>query len=174
MNLTIKIFLFALLISVSSCGLTKKTIHKDKFINHKEIEKYPLSHGIVNDYEHLFTLEQKQELDSIIKDFTTKTKNQICIVSVEKYEPYLSLKDLTTDIGNYWGVGSGNKKNGLIISISKNKRTIWIGTGLGTEKVLTDEIVSSVISTKIIPYFKESNYYVGVKVGLLELINRWK
>ena len=173
MNLTIKIFLLAILIGVSSCGLTKKSYYKDRFITHTEIEKFPLSYGIINDYEHLFTLEQKKELDSIIRDFTIKTTNQICVVSIETFEPYTSLKDFTTDLGNYWVVG-GNKKNGLVITISKNKRAIWIGTGFGTEKVLTDETVQKVIKTQMLPFFKEEKYFEGVKTGLQELMKLWE
>jgi hypothetical protein len=43
-------------------------------------------------------------------------------VSLEKYDNYEFLKDLTTDLGNYWGVGCVDKDNGLIITISKNNR----------------------------------------------------
>jgi len=174
MKLTSKILFIALLIHVTALGQTNRKHDKVKFINYKEIEKYPLPKGYINDYEHLFTIEQKQELDSIITDFSNLTSNQICIVSVETYEPYESIKDFTTDLGNFWGIGRADKDNGLIITISKNKRAIWIGTGLGTEKVMTDETVKNIIDTKMIPYFKESNYFEGVKAGLLELVKLWK
>lgn len=174
MKITTKILFIALLINVTVFGQTINKHDKDRFINYKEIKKYPLPEGYINDYENLFTIEQKQELDSIITNFSILTTNQICIVTVQTYEPYKSMKDLTTDLGNFWGVGEEDKDNGLIINISKNKRTIWIGTGLGTEKVLTDEILTNLINTKMLPFFKEGNYFEGVKTGLQELIKLWK
>jgi uncharacterized protein len=76
-------------------------------------------------------------------------------------------------LGNYWDVG-GYKKNGLIITISKNKRAIWIGTSFGTEKVLTNEKLQKVINTQMLPFFKEGKYFEGVKTGLQEFMRLWK
>jgi len=174
MKLTISILFIALLINIIAIGQTGKKQDKGRFVNYKEIEKFPRPEGCINDFEHIFTIDQKQELDSIITHFSNVTTNQIAIVSVKKYKPYESIKDLTTDLGNYWGVSSADKDNGLIITISKNKRSIWIGTGLGTEKVLTNEIVSNVIDNIMIPYFKKDNYFEGIKFGLLELMELWK
>jgi len=44
--------------------------------------------------------------------------------------------------------------------MSKNKRNIWIGTGLGTEKILTDEKIQYIIDTEIIPYFRKEVYFL--------------
>lgn len=168
------ILLLVLFIQSIAIGQTNRHKEKYRFIDFEAITKFALPEGYLNDFEHLFTTEQKQELDSIIKTFEISTSNQICIVSIESYEPYSTLRDFTTDLGNYWGVGDQLTNNGLMITISKSKRNIWIGTGLGTEEILTNEIVTDVINTKIIPYFKEGKYFDGVKSGLLELIEQWE
>lgn len=174
MKITTKIFLITLLISISACGNYSKTITKDSFINHKAINKFPKPQGHVNDFESLLTLKEKLQLDSIINEFEKQTANQIVIVTIADVKPYKSLKDFTTDLGNYWGVGQAGLDNGLIITVSKNMRNIWIGTGLGTQIILTDEILKNIIETDIIPYFQNGDYFEGIKSGLLECINNWK
>lgn len=169
-----KALFMALLISISACGQSIKTNPKDYFINYNAINTYPKPTGYVNDFESLFSQEEKQQLDSIITEYEKQTTNQITIVTIADIKPYESLKDFTSDLGNYWGVGQVDKNNGLIITVSRNMRNIWIGSGLGTEKILTDEILKNIIDTKIIPYFKRGDYFEGIKIGLIECMNNWK
>jgi uncharacterized protein len=163
-----------LLLSISACGQSQENNSKDSFINYKAIKKYPEPAGYVNDFESLFSIKEKQQLDSIINEFEKQSNNQIAIVTIASVKPYETLKDFTTDLGIYWGVGQTDLDNGLIITVSKNMRNIWIGSGLGTEKILTDEILKDIIDTKIIPYFKTGDYFEGIKLGLMECINNWK
>jgi len=52
-------------------------------------------------------------------------------------------------------------------------RKIRISTGYGTENILTDEICQKIIDEKIIPEFKKGNYYEGIEIGIIELIDKW-
>lgn len=174
MKITTKILFFSILISVSVCGQSRRTDSKDSFINYKAIKKYPKPIGYVNDFESLLSIEERLQLDSIISEFEMKTTNQIAIVTIPNVYPYETLKDFTTDLGNYWGVGQADKDNGLIITVSKSMRNIWIGSGYGTEKILTDEILKNIIDTVIVPYFKSGDYFEGIKSGLIECINKWE
>jgi len=81
------------------------------------------------------------------------------IVTISDIEPYESLKDFTAELGNYCAVGQHDNIE-LIITMSKNKRNIWIGTGLGMEKILTDEKIQYIIDTEIIPYFRKEEYFL--------------
>jgi uncharacterized protein len=76
-------------------------------------------------------------------------------------------------IGNYWGVGKKEKDNGLVIVIAKEQRQIWFSPGDGTTKTLTDSVCQNIISEKIIPEFKNDNFYLGVSNGLNTVIQKW-
>ncbi len=174
MRLATKILLISILINLSAYGQTGKGESKKDFINYKAIKNFPKPTGKVNDFELILDFAQIQQLDSIINNFENSSQNQIAIVTIESFEPYETLGDFTTDLGNYWGVGHAGKNNGLILTISKKMRMVWIGSGVGTEKVLTDEILQNVVSTKMIPNFKNGDYFNGIKSGLIECINLWK
>lgn len=130
--------------------------------------------GYVNDFENIFTSEQRIKLDKRIGVYELETTNEIVIVTIDSIEPYENINDFATDLSNEWGIGKTEKNNGLLILFSKSLREIRISTGLGTEKILTDEICKKVIDQTIIPEFKKGNYYNGIEKGLTELIAKWK
>lgn len=134
----------------------------------------PKSIGWVNDFEDILTTAQEQKLTDIIVEFDKKTTNQIAIVTVHDISPYENMKTYATALGNHWGVGQKDKHNGLVIVVSKNLRKVWISTGLGTEKVLTNEICKKIIDEKMIPEFRQGNSFEGLVKGLNELIGNWK
>lgn len=77
-------------------------------------------------------------------------------------------------LSRFWGVGTKDKNNGLTIVLSPRLRKMRISTGLGTEKILTNEICKNVLQTIIIPEFKKGKYFDGLDKGIDELIILWK
>ena len=165
--------LFSIL-AVTACGQKRQTPQIESYFNKSEIQKYekPFNSGI-GDYEKIFTENQKNELDSIIKRFAEETSNQIALVTIDSIGPYKSLMEFTTDIGNYWGVGQKEKNNGLIITFSKKRRQVWIGAGYGTEKILNDVVLKHIIDSLMTPNFKQEKYFEGIKSGMLGCIEKW-
>ena len=128
----------------------------------------------INDYEFIFTVEQLVKLTLIIREFDKNTSNQITIVSIDSIGKYTNFDKFAVDLSNYNGIGLKEKDNGLSIVFSKNLRKIRISTGLGTEKILTDDICKKIIDQTIIPEFKNGDYYSGIEKGLKELIAKWE
>lgn len=62
----------------------------------------------------------------------------------------------------------------MTIVFSPKLRKIRISTGLGTEKILTDEICEHVLKTTIIPEFKNGNYFGGLDKATDYFIKLWK
>jgi uncharacterized protein len=96
------------------------------------------------------------------------------IVTIDSIKPYESIQRYATDLGEKWGIGSAEKNNGLAIVVCNPCKQIGIATGTGTELILTDEICKKVIEEKIIPEFKNGEFYNGIKKGVIELIEKWK
>lgn len=138
------------------------------------IKAYGKPTGYVNDFEGLFSDNEIKQIDSIILAFELSSSNQIAIVTVSDIKPYESMQNFTTDLGNYWGIGQNDIDNGLIITVSSKMKSIWIGTGLGTEKILTDDKLKSIIDVNMIPYLKNGQHFQGIKEGLTECIENWK
>jgi uncharacterized protein len=138
------------------------------------IVTFPAATGNVNDFENLFNAKQIAELEKIISDFERETGNRIVVASIENITPYEKFDQYTLDLSNHWSAGTPEKDNGLTVMFSKSLRQIRISTGNGIENVISDEECKEVIDTAIIPEFKKGNFYDGVKLGVLKLIELWK
>jgi uncharacterized protein len=128
----------------------------------------------VNDFENVLTENQIQVLDSIIRDFEARTTNEIVLVTVKDIGNSPKMVDYAVELGNRWGVGKKDQENGLIILFSRTMREAFLATGYGTEKILKDEICKAIIDSTMVPFFKEEDYFGGLKAGLLECIKRWE
>lgn len=176
-NLILLVFL-----ALSSCKSTQpektepKTDAPKVVFDFSEMNKsnLPESIGIINDFGQIFTESQRTELTKILYDYDIKTTRQIVVVTVDSIKPYTEIQKYATDLGQKWGVGSSEKDNGLVIVLCNPIREIGIATGIGTEKILTDEVCKMVIDSTIIPEFKNEKYYAGIKSGVTELIAKWK
>lgn len=66
-----------------------------------------------------------------------------------------------TDLFEKWGIGKGDKDNGLLILISRDQRKAVIRTGKGMEGVLPDVYASRIIRNVMAPAYREGNYDQG-------------
>ena len=128
----------------------------------------------VFDYEDVLNDNQEYLLDSIIRECEAQTTNEIVIVTVDNIGEFDKMVEYAVDFGEKHGVGKNEKDNGLVILFSKSMRETFLATGYGTEKILKDEICKAIIDSTMIPYFKDQDYFGGLKSGLEECIIRWK
>ena len=141
-------------------------------IQHENVN-FPEPRGFVNDFDNIFTPDQILDLENRLHAYEQQTSNQIAVATVNSIEPYDEIQWYATDLANYWGIGKKERDNGLLILLNKNKREIWIATGIGTEKILTDKIVKDIIDSSIIPEFKKGSYYDGIVKGVEEIKVKW-
>ncbi len=179
MKIGTKILILFLTLNFLSCkGIAQETATKKPTteIDFLDTEKssIPKPIGIISDYGQIFTESQRNELSKILYDYDIETTRQIVVVTVDSIKPYKDIQKFATDLGQNWGVGTVKKNNGLTIVVCKPCRQIGIATGTGTELILTDEICKKVIGEKIIPEFKNGEFYSGIKKGVIELIEKWK
>ncbi|BAO54649.1 TPM domain-containing protein [Nonlabens marinus] len=178
MNYTI-IFLFVIA-GISSCKAQSTTTAKNESISQIEnttkakTNKFPEASGFVSDFEGVFTQEQAQKLERKLDEYQLRTGRIIVVVTVENIAPYNDIKNFAVDLSNEWGIGDRDKNDGLSIVLSTTLREVRISTGLGTEKILTDEICQNIINTIMLPEFKNGNYYEGINRGLNALADQWK
>jgi len=76
------------------------------------------------------------------------------------------------DNANILSVATKNhlKNNGVLLIVAPNERKVRIEVGYGLEGDLTDAISSVIIQTKILPYFKKSDFDGGVLSGVKAIV----
>ena len=168
------IVLLTLVLMTSSCGFFKKSQKEKPFTLKTENINFPKSIGYINDFENILTDQEEKELTAIVKEHELKTTDQIAIVTLTNIEPYDNIDDYSFDLANYWGVGQKDKNNGILIALGKNLRAIRIQNGIGIEKRLTDTETKKIIDEVMVPEFKENNYFIGLKKGVVAITEELK
>lgn len=136
-------------------------------------QTFPTPTGLVSDFENLFTLNEEQALDNIIKEFGNQTTIQMAIVTLDStFVDANHFDAYTLTLANQWGVGKADVNNGILIAVSASLRRIRIHNGYGIEKMISDAETKQLIDTYFIPNFKNGDYFKGVKIGTEALIKK--
>jgi uncharacterized protein len=132
---------------------------------------FPKAVGFVNDFDSIFTNEEKSTFYAIIKQHELLTTNQIAIITIRHLPDSINIDSYATRLFNYWGIGTKEKNNGVLILLCRSCRSVVIRNGYGIEKLISDSETKLIVQ-KMLPYFKETDYYSGVLTGLQELVKK--
>lgn len=147
-------------------------LEKPGLFRHYFGDSLPKSAGYVNDFENIYSAGEEKVLDSLIKNFESRTTIQMVIVTIDTAMIARDSFDaFSLRLANVWGVGQKGKNNGVTIVISKGFRRMRIQNGFGIEKFLTDGETKLIIDTEFIPAFRQAKYFEGTFNGLLALMN---
>lgn len=125
----------------------------------------------VNDFAQIFSAGQTSELEQMLIDYYDSTSTQIVVVTIASLEG-MDASQYATELGEKWGVGNKERDNGVLFLVAPNDRKMFIATGRGTESKLTDVFLGRIRDNYILPEFKKGDYYSGVRLGVLQMINR--
>lgn len=135
----------------------------------EKLPKRPQPERLINDFTGVLTPEQAAVLERRCVAFADSTSNQIAVVIVPTFYG-MDKAEYAYRIGATWGVGQGKYNNGVVILIKpKTEREfgdIFIAVGTGLEPVLTDALTRRIIEQRMIPAFKEGDYYRAISDAL--------
>jgi len=114
----------------------------------------------VNDFGNFLEPFQREALEKKIRDYNDSTSSAIVIITVPDLQGY-DIAELAFKYMRDWKPGVADRDNGVIILVSKAERKSRIETGYGMEGVLPDITAKSIIEERMIPYFKENDFYRG-------------
>jgi uncharacterized protein len=116
---------------------------------------------LVNDYAHVLSAGQVQQLEQKLREFDAKTSTQISVVTINTLDGY-DISDYGLALFNTWGIGQASKKNGVLLLAAIQDRKVTIRVGKGLEGVLTDAKSGQIIRNEIVPAFRDQRYYDGL------------
>ena len=119
----------------------------------------------VYDYSALLTGEQKNSLERKLIAYSDSTSTQI-VVAVKDDLCGEDISMLAINWAHEWGIGQEKEDNGVFILLSPAARKIFIATGYGVEGSLTDAMTRRIIEERILPYFRNGDYYGGLMAGV--------
>ena len=128
----------------------------------------PPNDGFVTDTSGTLTADQKQTLDTVLREYQQKTSNEIAVLIVQT----LGGEDILqagVDVLRTWGVGDKQENNGIVMLIALEDHQITIQTGYGLEGAVPDIVAKGIIDTDITPQFRDGKYFEGIQAGITSL-----
>ena len=125
---------------------------------------------LVNDYSGMLSAEQREALERRLVAFDDSTSNQILVVITPTIEGD-DENAAAQRIGQAWGVGQAEFKNGVVILIkSKTEEENWgavaISTGYGVEGALPDVFCKHIIDERMLSALGDGEYYRAITAAL--------
>ncbi len=127
----------------------------------KQIPPRPNPPRLVNDYAGMLSPSEEQALENKLVAYDDSTSTQIAIVTERSLDGD-DIFNYTYQLAESWGIGQGDKNNGILIYVALEDRQIYIQTGYGAEGFLPDAIAKRIIENIIKPAFRDQQYYQGV------------
>jgi len=131
-----------------------------KYVVAQKIFDKPNPPRAVNDFGNFLEPFQRESLEKKIRDYNDSTSSAIVIITVPELQGY-DIAEVALKYMREWKPGIADKDNGVIILVSKAEHKARIETGYGMEGVLPDITAKQIIDQRMIPYFKENDYYRG-------------
>ncbi|MBN2571455.1 MAG: TPM domain-containing protein, partial [Ignavibacteriales bacterium] len=82
-----------------------------------------------------------------------------------------TIEEYSMRVAEKWKIGRDSIDDGVILTIAINDRTLRIEVGYGLEGIIPDATAKSIIDNIIVPYFRTSNFYLGIDKGVDALIS---
>lgn len=121
--------------------------------------------AVVLDSADMFTTSQEVELTN----FINSSDEQYGLTYVVETIPGLdgaAIDAYATNRANTLGVGDAGTDNGVFVLISRDDREIWFALGSGAAPKVTNQDVTSIVDSAVIPHFKEGDYFTGTEDGI--------
>ena len=126
------------------------------------------THGWVSDPAHHLSAETVRRIDSTIFAFERATSNEMAVVVIDSLDG-LEPGDAALLLHRRWGVGKGDRNNGIVFLWSPALRKVYVSVGYRLEGVLTDGRVGRIEDEAILPRFRAGDFDGGVLAGVIAL-----
>lgn len=150
-----------LLLSISVKALTPQQIPNPR---HQNINTW------VTDIAGVLSEETKTTINQKISTLEAKNGTEIAVVTIAKVSGNITVKQFTTNLFNYWGIGKKNQNNGVLFLTSTGDRRVEIEIGKGLKNILTPAVIQNILTSQIVPQFKEDNFDRGILNGVNALV----
>lgn len=120
--------------------------------------------GRVTDAADILTSEEETRLSDRLARYEARTKHQMVVATTPSLHGK-RVDNFGTCLGDRWEIGRKGYDDGIVILVAPNERQMRIATGLGMEKILTDDEALAVIH-RMTPLFKQGDYASGLSAGI--------
>lgn len=117
------------------------------------------------DYADILTTAQEDSLSGIMKALERRIGSQIAVLTVPALNGQ-TIEELSLTTARAAGLGRATHNDGVLITIAHDDRQMRIEVGTGLEKIINDEIATSIIREDMAPKFREEKFGAGLYLAI--------
>lgn len=126
--------------------------------------------GPVVDQVSLLSQRTKSQLEEVLYTAKAKTGLQVQVLIVSSLQNQ-EIEQVAIEVFDKWQLGTKKIDNGVLFLIAPSEKKMRIEVGRGLEGNIPDVIAKRIISDTVRPYFKNSEFDVGVAQGVYAILH---
>lgn len=130
----------------------------------------PVGDIYVQDFAHILSENEKNELIEIGRYLDDRTQAQIAVLTVNTLENE-PVEEYALQAFREYGLGNKEKNNGVLLLLSLEDRKIRIEVGYGLEGALPDGKVGRILDSYALPYLEQNNINLAITNTYKQLFN---
>ena len=126
--------------------------------------------GTVSDFARILPAEDEARIAALLTGLQEETGVQMVIVTMPSIVLYggggMRLDSYARALFDAWGIGGADRDDGILMLIATDDREARIALGAGYDAVY-DGRAARVLSTAVLPAFREGRLIAGIEAGIL-------
>jgi uncharacterized protein len=127
--------------------------------------KFPVLTGRVVDEAKIIPVAVRAAIEAKSKELEAKSGIQLVVATVDSLQG-VDIETFANELFRSWKLGETKNNNGVLLLVAPKERKVRIEVGYGLEGVLTDAMSNVIISSAILPRFKNNDYAGGIDRGI--------
>jgi uncharacterized protein len=123
-----------------------------------------------NDYAHVVSPAAALRFNEQLAQFERETSNQVVVAVFPKMQSASDVADFTHRIAQNWGVGTKERRNGVVLFVFVEDHKMFIQVGYGLEGVLPDATAFDITEFRVKPHFRTGDYEGGLATGIESIL----
>jgi uncharacterized protein len=123
----------------------------------------------VNDKAGVLSVEDRERLVKLLKNYEQETKHQIAVLIIPTLagEP---IESFCLRTANKWRLGRKDIDDGALVCMAMKERMVRIELGIGMNRYISNADASEIITTEMTPLFSKGDFAGGLERGLKRLM----
>jgi uncharacterized protein len=129
----------------------------------------PALSGRVVDQADLLSPAEEAYLTDRLAALEARTTDQLVIATVPSLGGR-TIQAYAQDLFNRWRLGQAGHDNGVLLLVAPGEHQVRIEVGRGLGLIMTDLRAKAIIDADMIPEFRQSRWYEGVRAGTRSIV----
>ncbi len=109
--------------------------------------------------------QQRASLEQTLAEFEARKGAQLAVLIVPTTQPE-TIEQYAVRVEEAWKLGRKGVDDSVLLVVAKDDHRLKFEVGYGFEGALPDAIAKRIIDNDIVPRFRESDFYGGIRAGM--------